>query len=348
MRAALAGLLLASAVPALGAATGQVRRGDLAIRVHVVGTVVPEDVFRLKSTIDGRIEEVHASSFTWRGSDQPLAMLVHRELAAIIDARGQQDQGIVEDRWQRVYRPTPVRCPDTCFVLKVYARAHTWAKPQAVLFEAARKLAMVARVRPEDVPLVRDGQELTFWSVKDPKKKLSGRVTRYLLDIQGQNVNPGASFTLYMSPDRYFDPGTEWEGEIVPSHKADVLMVPTAALIRSGDSVYLPMRVSTGATTQEFTQITAGAENGREFLILDDAQLNGAERHKQPVDRAAIEKRRREIAASAAAAETPDAAAETPAPKAARDADNAPAQPSRQPTAADDKDYGGEDPYGDQ
>ena len=341
MKRALAALLLAAAAPNAGAATGAVRRGELAIRVHVTGTVVPEDVFRLKSTIDGRVEEIHTTTFTWRGSDQPLAMLVHRELAAIIDAKGTQDQGIMEDRWQRVYRPTPVRCPDTCFVLKVYARPHTWVKPQAVMFEAARKLAMVARVRPEDVPLVRDGMDLTFWSTKDPQKKLSGRVTRFVLDIQGQNVDPGASFTLYMSPDRYFDPGTEWEGEIIPTHKSDVLIVPTGALIRSGGAVYLPVRVSTGATTQEFTQITAGAEERREFLILDDTQLRDAERYKQPVDRAAIEARRREMSAAAAAAER---AGDPNAARAAEE-EKDPAPAKRPPTTIDEKDYG-EDPYG--
>jgi len=31
-----------------------------------------------------------------------------------------------------------------------------------------------------------------------------------------------------MSPDRYFDPGTEWEGQIIPLSKKDVLYVPTA------------------------------------------------------------------------------------------------------------------------
>lgn len=338
MKLALAALLLAVASPGFGAATASVRRGDLEIRVKVSGTVVPEDVFRLKSTIDGRVEAVNTSSFSWRGADEPLAMLAHKELAAIIDAKGTQNQEIMEDRWQRVYRPTPVRCPGQCFVLRVYARPHTWVKPQAVMFEAAAKLAMVARVRPEDAALIRDGMNLTFWAVRYPERKFTGRVARFVLDIQGQKVDPGGTFTLYMSPDRYFDPGTEWEGEIVPSKKNDVLMVPTAALIRSGDSVYLPIRVSTGLTTTDFTQITAGVDDKREVLILDDAQLRGAERHKQTVDRAALERRRRELEGGAAA--------ETPADGApAADGEKAPAQ--RQPAAVDDKDYG-DDPYGDQ
>lgn len=333
----LATLLLAAAVPSLGAAPAAVRRGDLIIRVHVTGTVVPDDVFRLKSTIEGRVESVDASSFSWRGADAPLAMLAYKELAAMIDARGTQHQDLLEDRWSRVYRPTPVRCPDTCYVLKVYAKARTWVKPQAVLFEAASKLKMVGRVRPEDAPLIRDGMGLTFWSLKDPKRRLTGKVAGFILDVQGEKVEPGGTFTLDMTSDRYFDPGTQWEGEIVPFQKNDVLMVPTAALITHDGMTYLPVRVSTGATGAEFTQITAGIEEKREILVLDDAALHGAPRHAKTVDRAALEERRREIDGSAAPARGGDAPA----------AGDRPAK-ERQPSTLDDKDYGGEDPYGDQ
>src|ERR1035437_4084456 len=80
MKTALATLLLGFSVPALGAQKGAVRRGELVIRVRVSGTVVPDDVFRLKSTIEGRIESISASTYSWRGSDEPLAMLTHKEL----------------------------------------------------------------------------------------------------------------------------------------------------------------------------------------------------------------------------------------------------------------------------
>lgn len=336
MKPFLALLLLALGAPALGATPATVRRGDLIIRVHVTGTVVPEDVFRLKSTIEGRVEKVGASSFTWRGADQPLAMLAYKELAAMIDARGTQHQDLLEDRWSRVYRPTPVRCPDTCYVLKVYARERTWVKPQSVLFEAASKLRMVGRVRPEDAPLVRDGMTLTFWPVKDPKRRLTAKVTNFILDVQGENVNPGATFSMYMTPDRYFDPGTEWEGEIVPFQKNDVLMVPTAALITYDGATYLPVRVSTGVTGAEFTQVTAGVEEKRDVLVLDDAALHGAARHARTVDGAALEERRREIDGKAA----PSSDGSTPSANGD--------EPARQPSTIDDQDYGGEDPYGDQ
>ncbi|MDX6768853.1 MAG: hypothetical protein SF051_04925 [Elusimicrobiota bacterium] len=327
MRLPLAAALALAALPASGEpAVEAVRRGDLEVRVKVTGTVVPADVFRLKSTIDGRIETVLTSSYSWRGADQTLAFMAHKELAAILDARGTQDKDILEDRWQRVYRPTPIRCPSTCFVLKVFAKAKTWVKPQTVMFEAARSLQLVARVRPEDSHWVRDGQPLTFWAVKDPSKKFSGRVARFVLDVQGQKVDPGGTFTLELSPDRYFDPGTEWEGIVAAETKKNVLFVPTASLLSYKGNSYLPVRVSTGITTAEFTQINAGAEEKRPVLVLDEADLKGAARHKQEPDRPALERRARELQG-----------------RALPDDEDEPRSRRRQP---EDGDFG-EDPYAD-
>lgn len=301
MRVLLAAALALAALPASGEpAADSVRRGDLDIRVKVSGVVVPADVFRLKSTIEGRIESVLASSYSWRGADQTLAFMAHKELAAILDARGTQAQDILEDRWQRVYKPTPVRCPSTCFVLKSFAKARSWVKPQTVLFEASRSLQLVARVRPEDAHWVRDGQTLSFWAAKDPAKKYTGRVARFVLDVQGQKVEPGGTFTLELTPERYFDPGTEWEGVVFAEQKKNALYVPTAALISHKGSAYLPIRVSTGVTTAEYTQIIGGVDDKRPVLVLDDESLRGAQRHQQTPDREALERRARELEGRAA------------------------------------------------
>lgn len=331
MKRALAAVLalLCSAPSGAEPAADQVRRGDLEVKVRVAGTVVPADVFRLKSTIEGRIESVLTSSYTWRGADQTLAFMAHKELAAILDARGAQTQDLVEDRWQRVYKPTPIRCPSTCFVLKKFAKPKTWVKPQTVMFEAARSLQLVARVRPEDAHWVRDGQLLTFWASRDPKKTYQGRVARFVLDVQGQKVDPGGTFTLELSPDRYFDPGTEWEGVVSAESKKGVRYVPTSALISHGGATYLPVRVSTGITTHDHTQIIGGVDDGRPILVLDGAALKGAKPHKQEPDRAAVEKRARELAGQ----KTDDE----------EYYDDAPRRRRREP---EDGDYG-EDPYAD-
>lgn len=332
MRALLSAALVFLAVHAGAATPFKVKRGNLEIKVKVTGTVIADDIFRIKATIEGRVESVLTSTYVWRGADQPLAFLAHKELAAMLDSKGTQNVDILEDRWQRVYRPTAARCPDTCFILKNFLRPKTWVKPESVMFEAAGSLKLVARVRPEDATWVKDGQDLVFWPVNDPKRRLKGRVTKFILDVQGEKVTPGATFTLVMSPDRYFNPGTEWEGEIVPLSKKDVLYVPTGALVSEGGVTYLPVRVSTGITTQGLTQITAGIEEKRDVLVLDDAQLHGAERHKQQADLEALRRRAR----AQEGVEEPEAPTLGPAPVKKK---------SKHATVIeDDTDYG-EDPY---
>ncbi|MBI2384431.1 MAG: efflux RND transporter periplasmic adaptor subunit [Elusimicrobia bacterium] len=334
MRALFAAALVLLAVHAGAATPSKVKRGNLEIKVKVTGTVIPDDIFRIKATIEGRVESVLTSTYVWRGADQPLAFLAHKELAAMLDSKGSQNVDILEDRWQRVYRPTAARCPDTCFILKNFLKAKTWVKPESVMFEAAGSLKLVARVRPEDAAWIRDGQDLVFWPADDPKRRLRGRVTKFILDIQGEKVTPGATFTLVMSPDRYFNPGTAWEGEIVPLSKKDVLFVPTDALIREGGVTYLPVRVSTGITTQGLTQITAGVEEKRDVLVLDDAQLHGAARHKQEADLEALKRRAR----AQQGVEEPEAPALGPA------APNGKKKSKHATVIEDDTDYG-EDPY---
>ena len=265
---------------AVGASAGEprgvVRRGDLPIIVKFSGTVVPDEIDRVKSAIEGRVERILGSTGTWRFPNEPMAMLANKELAALIDAKGSQNQDVLEDRWQRMYRLTPVGCRQACFILRNYMKTGSWVKPQAVLMETAGALKLVARIRPEDAPWVRDGQEIEFWPTADPKKKLKGKVYRFVLDVQGQKIEPGGTFTLVFAPERWLPPGTEVSGEIRPLVKKGVLLAPTSALIKMGDAYYLPKRVSIGTTREELTEITGGANAGEEFLSLEDAKLSTA------------------------------------------------------------------------
>jgi hypothetical protein len=270
------------AAPASGQQAGAVRRGTIEQVVRVAGIVLPADTFRLKSTIEGRVSRVWTSTGVWVGPKQDLGFLVNKEFAALSDARESTDQNTLEDRWHTVYQPVHLRCPYPCYILKVFARADVLVKPRTVLFEAAAHLRMTGWVQPEEAHLVRDGMTLQYWSLKDPKTRFSTKVVNYMRDIQGLKVHPGGTFTLdlVMRPEHFFPPGTEWAGVVISAKKENVLMAPTDALIRFGDDVYLPVKVSTGITTPDWTELSAGAEEKRPFLDLSDAQLRQAQRHK--------------------------------------------------------------------
>lgn len=267
-----------------------VRRGDLTIRVRVTGTVVVTDTIRLKSAIEGRVEDILASTYAWKLAGEPLGHLANKEMAAILDSRTTTERGVVVERWREVYAPTPIRCPSDCFLLRTFVKPKEWIKPKAVLFEACR-LRLVGRVRPEDAQWVKDGQRLEFWAVEDPSRRLETRVANYVLDFQGEKVDPGGTFTMEMGPVQYLDPGTEWEGLMVPVVKKNVLLAPTEALINYAGAVYLPVRVSTGITTEALTEVTAGVSAKTQILVIDDARLKSALRHRLETDPGAVNRR---------------------------------------------------------
>lgn len=328
----LLSLLLASLAAAQQSA--HVRRGTLENKVKVTGTVVASDIFRLKSTLEGRVEAVLFSTNSWSSPKETLGFLATKELTAIVDARGSQSRDVLEERWRKVYMPTAVRCPRRCFLLKSYIKPGQWVKPRALLVEAAKGLQLVGRVRPEDAHYLRNGMEFTFWAVNDPGKVFKARVANYILDIQGENVEPGASFTVEFSPERWLAPGTEWEGMLIPTTKKNVLMVPTGALLQHGGEVYLPIKVSTGITTSFWTELTGGVENGRKVLVIDDAKLRGVQRHVQEMDVEALNRRMQELDADGS-----PKAVTTPSPE-------APPKAKRRGGALPDPDaYLGDDPY---
>lgn len=296
--------------PAGGAQTASVRRERLTVPVKTWGTVIADDAFRLKSTIEGRIEKIATASGTWRGPEEPLALIAPREVAAMIDSAGAQDPKILQERWQTVYKPSAIRCSADCYVLNVYARPRTWVKPATALFDAAGTLKLVGRVLPEVAHLVEDGQRLLFWPAADPSRRLEARVARFRLDKPnerndaGRPVASAATFTVHLDRRNTLEPGTAWEGEVLVDLKRRGHLVPTAAVIRHGGSSYVAVRVSTGVTTPELTEVREGIASD-EVLVLDDAALKGLPRHRAQPDPEARERRLRREAAEDARRDAP-------------------------------------------
>lgn len=261
---------------------GRVSRGDIEVTIKTRGTVRAEEIFRLKSTIEGRVESVFAKPMMWFPANKQLADILNKELAAIVDAKATTPQAVMTDRWQGVYKPAPIACLTDCFVLKTFARNKRWVEPGALLIEAARKLRLIGRIPPGFGRFINEGQIITFWDVKNPKKKIQARIENFILDVQGQRVQSAGTFTVLLNQKHYLNPGTQWEGVIHSKARKNVLRVPTDALIIVDDQAYLPVRVSTGVTTNKYTEIESGVTLRETFLFIDKATDVELQRHEPP------------------------------------------------------------------
>ncbi len=304
--AATLGALLAGAGPAPAQEILHVRRGDIHITVRVRGTVVTRNVTTLTSTIPGRIEDVNfESTGAWEvNGTPPLGTVASERLAALLDSPTTTDRSVVIARWNSVFPLIPIRCPSDCYLLKIQARPRTWISPGDALFTAAQ-LLMRGQVSPGGARLIRDGQWLTYWAAAEPKRKFRVRVENFSLDRPGEPQDSAGSFSMAMTPERFLPPGTAWDGVIIPVDHPHALLVPTVSLLDFGGQVFLPVQISTGITTADWTEIAAGARNDEAYLLLNNAQLGKALRHR--IEHPAA-------ASGAAAAPSQSAPAQAPAP----------------------------------
>ena len=260
---------------------GVVRRGEVQAQVEIRGNVIASDIFRLKSTIDGRIALTSVSTFTWYDSSHVLGVIADTELTAILDAHGSTGNDILEDRWQRIYKPTKIQCPSECLILKSFIKPHQAILAHAILIEAAKTLTMVGHVRLEDCRWVKFNQNYDFWPVKDPHRIMHEKIVHFEVTEHDPNKEPGGSITLPMSRSWYLDPGTEWEGIIHAEVKDKVLTVPSAALLVHDGRTYLPVAVSTGMSWEEQTaKITGGVDENTKYMVVEGSKLGSAARMK--------------------------------------------------------------------
>jgi hypothetical protein len=259
----------------------QVQRG-LVVRVRTSGTVRADETLQLDSTIEGRVERVFAVPMTWVQRRKPIAHILEKDLAAMTDANTTTPNPVLQERWDSVYQPSPVTCPWDCFILKVFAKEKSWIRPNTVMFEVARRIRLVGRIRAQGSLWVRKGQVVVFWDRQDPDRKFRTRVEDFSPDIEGSHTDSGGTLTALLDEDGTLRPGTAWEGFVLAPLKKNSLQVPTEALIEHHGEVYLPVRVSTGITTYDMTEVTDGVSEGQGILILPDRGRAGAGRFTPP------------------------------------------------------------------
>ncbi|MFH1725236.1 MAG: hypothetical protein ABII00_11535 [Elusimicrobiota bacterium] len=227
-----------------GLLEADVHRSALLVRTH--GTVRADEIFHIKSTIDGRIANVTAKPNAWAARRADMGLVLTKEFAAIMDARGTTPAETIIERWRRVYQPMAVRCQDACFVLKVFAREDKWVKAGALMVEAARKLRLVGHVRPGDTRWIEKGQLLTYWDKKEPGRRIEGGVERATPEARDEEDEPGGDYTVLLDEDGYLVPGTEWEGMLEFLVGNTTLALPAGDPVRQGGDLLLPVRVLTG------------------------------------------------------------------------------------------------------
>lgn len=258
MRYALLAGLLALAAAARAQVQSRVVRGDLILYIPVRGTVEADDIARVRSPIEGRIEIVKASADAWYHPDEPLGYMASAQLAALMDSNHTTPEETLQERWKNVFPLNPLRCADDCFLLSISARPKAWAHPGEVLFRAARTLRLRGRLSAPVPEGAHASDSFYMWPVSDPRQRVRVGIERLTTKDVSALLPFGANFV----------PGSAWEGRLEVPLARNVLKVPTSALFRYKGATYLPLKVVEGISLDHETEIRAGAREGEEILVI--------------------------------------------------------------------------------
>lgn len=252
----------------------RVVRGDLIMYIPVKGTVQADDILRVRSPIDGRVEIIQANAETWYHPEDALGYMASAQLAALMDSNHTTPEETLQEHWKSVFPLNPLRCPQDCFVLAISAKPKTWSHPGEVLFRVAQTLRLEGELLDEIPEGEHASGTFEMWPVSDPGQRVRVEIERLSPKRVSALLPFGANFA----------PGTAWEGRLEVMIRHNVLKVPTSALLHFKGETYLPLKVIEGASLNHETEIKLGVREGDEALILkpDSWAMEGAPRPLPP------------------------------------------------------------------
>lgn len=258
---------LAAAFSPLRAQTAaRVTEGPIQVFARFSGSTEAADLFQVRAPFEGRVEKMNVSTTTWYTPKDALAHLASVEMAALIDSRLSTPQDILEKRWEDVYQMFPVRCPQDCYVLRLFFKPKQWVEHERVLVEAARTVRLVGTPSGKESGRIQPKQPLYFWPKQNPALLLQSQVTRYEFNAAKPE---NSRVEVVLTPQNTLPPGTPFIGKIqveTGSKDTQTGVVPTQAVLRYKGKSYVIVQVETGKSTTAETEVR-GVAIGREILV---------------------------------------------------------------------------------
>ena len=307
----------------LGVRTAAVETASLAPTVEAVGSVAwnERDAAVVQARASGFIERLHVrAALDPVKKGQPLAELYVPDwvaaqeeylsarrlegtrMASLVDGARQRMRlaGMSEAQIKAVESSRKVQArlivvaPIDGVVAELGAREGMTVMPGAALFRI-NGIATVwvnAELRESEAGAVRVGNEVEARTTALPGKVFKGSVSAILPEVNPATRTLKARVEL-ANPDGELKPGMFATVNFTPAARAEVLVVPSEAVIKTGkrsvvivaqaEGRFAPVEVETGVEASGRTEIRSGLAAGQkvvvsgQFLIDSEASLRGAE-----------------------------------------------------------------------
>ncbi len=246
-------------------------RGNLRILIQATGIVQPENRVEIKPPVAGRVEQVLVNEGDVVRKGQILAWMSSTERAALLDAasaRGKKEY----QRWQELYRPTPVMAPiDGTIIRRAVESGQTFANTDALLIMSDR-LTVKAQVDETDIARIVLKQKAEFVLDAYPNEKLLGHVEQ--IAHESKVVNNVTTYIVDILPDsppEHIRSGMTANVNFIAADRENAILVPSESIKTREGKTYVLIPKGKG---QEERMVKTGLSDGKRMEILEGLQEN--------------------------------------------------------------------------
>jgi macrolide-specific efflux system membrane fusion protein len=252
--------------------------GTIQMTITATGTVQPQNRLEIKPPINGRIDRILVKEGEAVKAGEVLALMSSTERAALLDAAQAQGPEAVR-YWEDVYKATPLLSPIDGDVIVSKDEPGQTVTSSDVVVVLSDHLIVQAQVDETDIGKVVLGQEATLSLDAYPQIKIRGKVDH--IYYESLTVNNVTIYQVDIVPEKVppvFRSGMSATVTILEKAKENVLTLPSAAIRRGKEGVYVLLRqgkgtrpverkVETGISDEKNTEIVSGLGTGDTVLM---------------------------------------------------------------------------------
>lgn len=245
----------------------KVRRGDIAVRVRLSGSVQPRNRLEIKPQVAGRIESILVAEGDRVSKGQTLAWMSSSDRAALLDAARAKGEDEVK-KWEDTYRPAPVISPLDGFIIARNKEPGQAVSLADVILVMADKLIVRADVDETDLAHMAKGKQVTSTLDAYPDDSFRGVIEH--IAYESRLVNNVTVYEVRINPlsaPKDFRAGMTANIELVAASSRDTLLAPLEAVTqrRGRKSV---RRMSAAGNKSEDVAVETGITDGRNIEII--------------------------------------------------------------------------------
>jgi len=235
---------------------------DLRIEFREVGWIYPRSRVEIKSPFSGIIERICVNECEAVKKGQTVVWMSSSEKVAIIDSATAVNKAEYE-KWQDIYKSTPVIAHMNGFVLQRYKKPGQTVNSGEVILAIADDLIVYANIHETDLRHIKIGNEISMYLDAYPGLEFRGTIEH--VSYEAEFINNVAVYEVRIKPVKrleIFRSGMSVTVTIPIAYKKDALSIPIDFITEKGQAQLVTVKTGDRRKPFDIREVRTGMSDG--------------------------------------------------------------------------------------